>query len=133
MAKTHDYNYRGGYMNVLEGRILQGAENAQKRYGEMSGYEWLSHAPESFIQIFVALELHSLRYKKIYIDATYNKLKKAIKTDADNPIDPMEHEGQRPDIAIFAASTKNLRAIVEIKKAGHALNLPPSVRSDANK
>jgi hypothetical protein len=116
-------------MDDLEKGLLDGAKKAEASYENITGGHWLSHAPESFIQVVVALELSRLGHGA-YIDASHKKLHTGIKR---GPGRPMKRTGQRPDISIWDGSGETIRAYVEIKKAGHAVDLPPSVRKDAKK
>ncbi len=116
-------------MDDLEKHLLAGAKKAEASYEQLTGRQWLSHAPESFIQVVVALELLRMGYGA-YIDATHKKLQEGIKR---GPGRPMNRMGQRPDISISDESGQTIRALVEIKKAGSAVKLPPSVHDDAKK
>jgi hypothetical protein len=61
-------------MNSLEACIMSGAGKARIHYERMTGGYWLSHAPESFLQVLVALEIERAGYA-VYIDTSIRKMK----------------------------------------------------------
>lgn len=111
-------------MNKLEKSIIDGALKAQYDYKEMSGGWWLSHAPESFLQVIIAQQL--AQSHSVYIDATIKKLRSDT---VPTPGRPSRNFRKRPDIAVWYKDDVTLRAIIEIKRAW---NFAP-VYSDAQK
>ena len=114
-------------MNDLEKAILRGAKNAERKYEWLTGGHWLSHAPESFLQMTVAMELRKKTKNCIYVDASHNK----IKADQDERRlgRPPGNEHERPDISVWFKTSNELRAIIEIKLAYRFAG----VNSDATK
>jgi hypothetical protein len=100
-------------MNDLEHAIVQGACRAQEMYQKMTEGHWLSHAHESFLQVFVALELHSKLGNSVYMDTSVKKTQR----DEENPRRgrPPNNIRQRPDISVWYRSSDTLRAIIEAK------------------
>lgn len=110
-------------MNNLEQQILNGACRAQRKYTGLTGF-WLWHAPESFLQTIVAIELGKTH--TVYVDASLKKSKSQMRRRVGRPASGM---GRRPDISVWAKTGASLRAVVEIKQAW---NINPVV-ADAKK
>jgi hypothetical protein len=112
-------------MNSLEACIMTGAGKARSYYARMTDGYWLSHAPESFLQVLIALEIQKAGYA-VYIDASIRKMK--MDFDA-LPGRPASNLRTRPDIAVCHKHVSGLRAVIEIKRAW---NLAP-IQRDATK
>ena len=100
-------------MNQLERCILDGAISAQEKYEKMSGGCWLSHGPESFLQIVIAELLSERTELPIYVDASIKKMMREFERGPGRPSKP---NAQRPDITVFHKD-ETLRAAIEVKRA----------------
>jgi len=107
-------------MNQLEKAIINGAEDAQKEYGELTGGWWLSHGPESFIEHSIAIKIKKKGFW-VYPEASPRKI---MKERNDHPRGrPPKNLGQRFDLVVWSKSSNNIRAIIEIKRAWNITSL----------
>jgi len=100
-------------MNNLEKSLLAGGVDAQKRYGEMTGW-WLSHGPESFIEHEIALKVSK---EGFYVFPECSPKKIMEEKDKRPRGRPSGNRGQRFDIVVWHKATNSVRAIIEIKRA----------------
>jgi hypothetical protein len=111
--------------NKLEQDIFRGALKAQSSYEEMTGGWWLSHGPESIIQIQIALSLK----KNHYVDAEASPAKILQYHDSKPRGRPSHNRRNRFDLVVWNKSGLKIRAVVEVKRA---YNTAPLIR-DAEK
>jgi hypothetical protein len=101
-------------VNKLERVIVRGAWNAEKTYEKLTGGHWLSHGPESFLQVAIALALRRSG-NFVYIDASIKKAERDKESARRGR--PPGNLKQRPDISVWFKATDRLRAIIETKLA----------------
>jgi hypothetical protein len=113
-------------MNALESSIMLGAIKAQIDYSKMTDGWWLSHGPESFLQIELARKIAKLGHA-VYIDASIKKVRSDLGSRGRGR--PSKNSTQRFDISVWHKADVSLRAAIEIKRA-HAFE---SVKRDARR
>jgi hypothetical protein len=96
----------------LDALILGAATEAQETYIAMTA-EWLSHGPESFLQMEVARKIFKDGFY-VYPDASDKKVLHAM---GPNPGRPPEDLRKRFDLSVWNKTTDTLRAVIEIKAA----------------
>ncbi|WP_146144854.1 hypothetical protein [Phreatobacter cathodiphilus] len=101
-------------MTRIEEKIGQSIREAAEVYVGMAGW-WLSHAPESFLQMKIADGIHSLGYG-VFVDATYQKIRREVGLlKGPKPQTALS----RPDICVWSKDDRTLKAFIEVKKANH--------------
>ena len=101
--------------NQFEDSLFNAALSAHDSYRNVAR-EALRHAPESFIQTVIALELSKSGYI-VYPDST---LKKVFKNHGAELPAYNEIEKKRFDLVVWSKSDKSIKSIIEIKKSrGH--------------
>jgi hypothetical protein len=113
-------------MNNLEKAIIEGAKIAQNEYSEMTNW-WVSHGPEYFITCEVCKNIAKSNGYLVFPEASPKKIKSEINLVKRGP-NP-KSDGERFDIVVWEKHTKNVRAIIEVKRA---YNINP-IRSDLEK
>src|SRR6267378_849952 len=94
----------------LDKLILNAAKTAQRTYIDMTG-QWLSHGPESFLQMEIA--------RKIFRDGFYvfpdASDKKVLHEMGPNRGRPPKDLKKRFDLTVWNKTSDTLRAVIEIK------------------
>lgn len=102
--------HRASNSTKLDALILDAATKAQEIYIKMTG-EWLSHGPESFLQMEIA--------RKIFEDGSYvfpdASDKKVLHAMGPNPGRPPKDLRKRFDLTVWNKTNDTLRAVIEIK------------------
>lgn len=102
-------------MNSLEKTLLDATKRAWEKYEQMTDGWWLSHAPESFLQNFVALHLARTHDHSVYPECSPKK----IREDLWGPIKGRKpnNQQQRFDVVVWWKTKAFVRAVIEIKRA----------------
>ena len=106
-------------MNALEKAIFAAVPKAAKKYGQMTGW-WLSHAPESFIQIYVSCLLADEGYS-VYPDISVGRIREELELDSKNIADDILR--YKCDISVWFKKKRALRASIEIKKSWNSSSI----------
>ena len=106
-------------MSQLEEAIIEGVSEAAKKYDEMSGGWWLSHAPESFLQMEIATKIYETGFN-LFVDASYNKILDDIGRIRGRPANG---GSKRPDICVFSKASRTIKALIEVKRASNLFSV----------
>jgi len=116
---------KSGTINELELAILDGAVDAQKKHESMTNGWWLSHGPESFLQVSIAQHVHKATNHAVYIDCSIKKIRSDMDCGSGRP---PANGSERPDISVWHKSDNSLRAGIEIKRAYHCAPVKKDAR-----
>jgi hypothetical protein len=116
--------------NQLDSVLLDSVRKANVQYEKMTDGYWLWHAPESFVQMAIAAEIHKKLDVCVYPECTPLGIARDATKATQLGRPPHTNEQQRFDLVVWWKNQTRPRAIVEIKLTYASMK---GVLSDADK
>jgi hypothetical protein len=105
--------------NKLEACILRAVAKAHAEYlGRTDGWQWLFHAPESFLQHEIAREIYRKEDRRVFTEASPAKIARELEKPGRGR--PPKNLRKRFDVVVWSKTIEHPRAIIELKRTFNA-------------